>query len=40
MYLKFNKGLSLDGFRGTNLVDFPVYKYYLEIQTSLTHYFR
>ena len=23
MYLKFNKGLSLDGFRGTNLVDFP-----------------
>ena len=23
MYLKFNKGLRLDDFRGINLVDFP-----------------
>ena len=24
MYFKFNQGLSLDGYRGKNLVDFPV----------------
>ena len=23
MYSKFHNGLSLDGFRGTNVVDFP-----------------
>jgi hypothetical protein len=31
MYSKFHKGLSLDGFRGTNLADFPNLGLYMVI---------
>jgi len=34
MYSKFHKGLSLDGFRGTNLVDFPDY-HLIEVRKNL-----
>ena len=34
MYSKFHKGLSLDGFRGTNLVVFPNHELYDYLNTQ------